>query len=91
MQRGFQPPRLEANAGDVLPERPVEASGTRRPLQVTTWRAALSLCALTCSRSTEESTKREVPPTVPSSPSTCHGSKRLPELELDAQSQLAVP
>ena len=44
------------------PERPVEASGTRRPLQATTWRAGLSPSAFTCSRSSEESAGREVAP-----------------------------
>ena len=41
------------------PGRPVERSGTRRPLQVTTWRLSFKPSTLTCRRSTEESTKRD--------------------------------
>jgi hypothetical protein len=43
------------------PERPVETSGTRRPLQAITWRAGLNPSAFTCSRSIEESAGREGP------------------------------
>ena len=38
------------------PERPVSVIGIRRPLQVMTWRPSTKPVALTCNRSTEEST-----------------------------------
>ena len=79
--------RLSSDAGpdggfQALKRTPATASpnvaGRRhrqlRPLQVTTWRPGTRPVAFTCSRSTEESTKRTVPPATPSSPSTCHGS-----------------
>ncbi len=65
---------LKRTPATYSPERPVEASGTRRPLQAMAWRAGLSPSAFTCSRSTEESAGREVAPLTVSSPSTCHGS-----------------
>src|ERR1700733_11251551 len=56
------------------PDRPVDVSGTSRPLQVTTWLSFLKLQNLSCSRSTEDLTKRTVAPALPSSPSTYQGS-----------------
>jgi len=72
-----------ANMGELLEKiawmrdltgRPVGVSGNSLPLTVTRWRPSASPLTLTCNRSTDESTKRAVPPGVPSSPSTCHGS-----------------
>jgi hypothetical protein len=74
VQAGRRCPGLEADAGDVLAARPVGRSGTRRPLQVSAWRSPSMPLTLTCMRSTELSTKREVPWAVTSSPSTCQGS-----------------
>src|SRR5262249_53114171 len=65
---------LKRTPATYSPDRPVGVSGTSRPLQATAWRAALKTSTFTCSRSTEESTKRAGTPAVASSPSTCHGS-----------------
>ena len=58
-------------AATASPARAVGVIGSRRPLQVMTWRPSTKPSALTCNRSTDESTNRTVPPAVPSSPSTC--------------------
>ena len=47
---------LKRTPATASPERPVGVIGIRRPLQVTTWRPSTKPVALTCSRSTEEST-----------------------------------
>src|SRR6478672_534352 len=53
----------------------VGRNGTGKPLQVThTCPEPAAPVRLTCSRSTEESTYRAVPPAVASSPRTCQGS-----------------
>src|SRR6266849_3888275 len=65
------------------PTVPVGCRGTRRPLHVMTWREAVIPVIFTCSRSTEESTYRTVPPAPASSPITCHGAvQREPELQV---------
>ena len=47
---------LKRTPATASPDRPVAVIGIRRPLQVTTWRPSTKPVALTCSRSTEEST-----------------------------------
>jgi len=49
-------PGLEAHPATASPEVPVAVKGTRRPLQATKWRPCTSPLALSCKRSTEEST-----------------------------------
>ena len=65
---------LKEIAATHSPGTPVGASGTRRPLQVTRCRDAVSPVTLICIRSTDESTNRTVPPPAGSSPRTYHGS-----------------
>src|SRR5450755_470008 len=48
--------RLNRTPATASPERSVCVIGIRRPLQVTTWRPSTKPLALTCSRSTDEST-----------------------------------
>ena len=65
---------LKRTPATYSPLRPVDVSGTRAPLQVTTWRSAFRPWTLICSRSIEESTRRAVRPATPSSPRTYQGS-----------------
>ena len=68
---------LKRTPATYSPERPVVAIGMRRPLQAMTCRSGTKPSTLTCSRSTELSTKRTVPPAPGSSPITCQGSSAL--------------
>src|SRR5215467_11840421 len=74
VQRRRQLPRLEAHAGDVF----AGAAGCRQRNEPSVAgdgvAAGIKPSTFTCSRSTEESTKRAVTPAVASSPSTCQGS-----------------
>ncbi len=56
------------------PACPSDAAAHGGRCRLSTWRGSVMPRTLTCSRSTDESTYRAVPPPPASSPSTCHGS-----------------